>query len=365
MKLSTLLTVSVVFAASVGVAASKTSKKTTLTKDGRRDFIRRAQVWQPTVVSEMDLRAGPQGKGAFSSDALVVCDYVEAKLSGSSRKFDCAIAGDAGSDVLKVRYGADNGEVEGSALASRLLWALGFMADRVYPVRVTCRGCSQDPWIDKKKGTGEHTFFPAVIERKPDGHEMTRGGDSGWAWPELADVDETRGGAPRAHRDALTLVAVFMQHTDSKPEQQRLVCLPGGLSDEGKCDKPFLALHDVGLTFGHANFYNRGVTGSVNFAEWARTPVWRDAGKCVGHQSQSMTGTLGEPTISEAGRAFLAGLLTQLTDGQLRDLFEVAHVDQRRGKPDGSDVKSAATVDEWIGAFKQKRDEIVLNRCPS
>jgi hypothetical protein len=162
----------------------------------------------------------------------------------------------------------------------------------------------------------------------------------------------------------LTLLAVFMQHTDSKPEQQRLVCHSGGLA-EGVCDTPFLALHDVGLTFGHANFSNRTITSSVNFAQWEKTPVWRDAKACVGHMSQSMTGTLGDPKIGEAGRAFLADLLVQLTDEQLRDLFEIAHVDLRRGKPDGSDVKSAATVDEWVSAFKHKRDEIVTARCPS
>ncbi len=310
----------------------------------------------------MDIRVGPQGKDAFAFDALVTCDYVETKLPGSSRKFDCKL--DDG-DVVKVRYGAANGEVEGNVVATRLLWALGFGADRVYPVRVTCRGCSSDPWTNPKKASGDQTFDPAAIERKAEGHEMKHNGQSAWAWTELALVDEAKGGAPRAQRDALTLLAVFMQHTDSKPEQQRLVCLPDGLTDAGVCEKPFLALHDVGLTFGHANFYNRNVTGSVNFSEWSRTPIWRDANKCVAHQSQSKTGTLGEPKISEAGRAFLAGLLMQLSDTQLRDLFEVSRVDRRRNKLDGSDAASAASVDAWVDAFKRKREEIVTTRCPS
>jgi hypothetical protein len=114
----------------------------TLTREGRLAFIRQAQVWAPTNVPAMSLRDGPQDQGAFPPNALVTCDYVEAKLSGTSRKFDCAISKD---DVVKVRYGRDNAEVEGAVLASRLLWALGFGADRVYPVRVVCRGCSPDP----------------------------------------------------------------------------------------------------------------------------------------------------------------------------------------------------------------------------
>ena len=135
------------------------SPRSSLTREDRLAFIRHAQVWAPTNVSAMALRAGPQGKGAFPPNALVTCDYVEAKLSGSSRKFDCAIGED---DVVKVRYGSENWEVEGAVLASRLLWALGFGADRVYPVRVLCRGCSPDPWTKRCQS------YPAISAGSSD-----------------------------------------------------------------------------------------------------------------------------------------------------------------------------------------------------
>jgi hypothetical protein len=311
----------------------------------------------------MDIRSGPQGKDAFAPNAMVACDYVPDSLPGSSRKFDCAI-GDG--TVLRVKYGIGNGEVEGAVLASRLLWALGFGADRVYPVSVACRGCSSDPFNERKPVPGMKIFDPAAIERKPEGHEMkTVDKNAGWAWTELALVNESQGGAPRAQRDALILLAVFMQHTDSKPEQQRLLCLPGGMTDAGLCNKPFLVLHDVGLTFGHGNFSNETQRGSVNFSEWAKTPVWRDARACVGHLSKSYTGTLGDPTISEAGRAFLADLLVQLSDQQLTDLFEVARVDRRVIGPTSAGVVQGSSVSEWVAAFKHKRDEIVMNHCPA
>jgi hypothetical protein len=79
--------------------------------------------------------------------------------------------------------------------------------------------------------------------------------------------------------------------------------------------------------------------------------------------SKSFGGTLADPKISEAGRQFLADLLVQLTDEQLRDLFEVARVDRRSRKP-GS-TEPAATLDEWVTAFKSKREEIVTTRCTS
>ena len=154
---------------------------------------------------------------------------------------------------------------------------------------------------------------------------------------------------------------MFMQHTDTKSKQQRLLCLPDGLTGDGVCERPFLLLHDVGVTFGHANEFNRNKSGSVNLEEWAATPVWKNAAECVGHLSKSKTGTLENPRISEAGRRFLAGLLAQLTDGQLRDLFEVARVDRRN--EGARNAVAHVRIADWITTFKAKRDEIVANRC--
>jgi hypothetical protein len=335
------------------------SHNRTLSKDARTEFFRRAQVWTPTRVAELDLRMGPPIKGAFEPDQYVECDFVESKPSGSSKKFNCKVAD---GDIVKVRYGADNGEVEGSILASRLLWALGFGADAAYPVHLLCRGCSDDPWNKRRKTAGEHTFEIATIERKAAGHEM-HAEPEGWSWPELNLVDEMQGGAPRNQRDALKLLAVLIQHTDNKAVQQRLNCQPGGLTDEGDCTKPFLMLHDVGLTFGHANYLNRTSTASVNFELWSETPIWRDKAGCVGHLAKSGTGTLGDPKITEAGRAFLAGLIDQLSDRQLRDLFAIGHVERRSRKP--GTHEPPATIDEWVRAFQQKRAEIDATRCPN
>ena len=340
-------------------SAETPRKKELTTKAARLAFIQRAQVWTLTPVAEMDLRAGPQGAGSFEPDQAVACNYLHKKLTGTTRKFECTVVGKK--DVVKVRYGDDNGKVQGAVIASRLLWALGFGADGLYPVRVTCRGCSSDPWNDHDWTPGARVFNPATIERKPAGHEMNSENQGGWAWPELDQVDEQQGGAPRAQRDALKLLAVFMQHTDNKLQQERLLCLPKGRTGGGGCDKPFMMLHDVGLTFGQANVFNKTSVGSVNFKEWSSAQVWRDGADCVGHMSKSMTGTLGDPKISEAGRQFLGDLLSQLTDAQLHDLFDVARVDLRSRKP-GS-AEPAASVDEWVAAFKHKREEIVTRRC--
>src|SRR4029450_4108404 len=107
----------------------------------------------------------------------------------------------------------------------------------VYQVRLLCRGCSDDAWKDEAPHTGTHEFDPAVIERNPHGREVCEDDKKAdWAWPELDDVDSNLGGAPPEQRDALKLLAVFMQHTDTKSKQQRLLCVPRGAQAEESCD---------------------------------------------------------------------------------------------------------------------------------
>jgi hypothetical protein len=314
--------------------------------------IRRAQVWMETDVASMNLRTGPADPGAFAPDALVPCKYVDKKQKGRSPKFTCSL-GDH--DEVKVKYGEHNGEVYAEVAATRLLWALGFGADHMYPVRIECHECPPNFQGPKQHDRPAVLVEPATIERKMPGRAIETRVDSGWSWPELDAVDESAGGASRAQVDALRLLAAFIQHTDSKPEQQRLICLSSEKSDDGDvCAQPFLMLNDVGQTFGHANRFNRDAPGSVNFDAWSHTPVWSDTKRCVANISKSLTGTFDHPVIGEAGRKFLADRMTQLSDAQLHDLFDVAHFDRR----------SRHTTDEWVDAFKRKRSEIVNQVCP-
>jgi hypothetical protein len=62
------------------------------------------------------------------------------------------------------------------------------------------------------------------------------------------------------------------------------------------------------------------------------------------------------------GRRFLADLLVQLSDQEIRDLFEVARVELRTRMP-GEAPSGSATIDEWVDAFYEKRGQIVGRRC--
>lgn len=326
--------------------------------NGRGAVIARATLWRPTTVQAVDVKTGPQGPGSFPFRSLVECNYLEKKLDGDSPKFACVIGND---DEVKVKFGGNNGEVFGEVLATRLLWALGFGADRMYPVNVVCHGCPERLG-GIERPDHESRFDPAVIERKMEGTDWPRDGKEGWSWEELDRVDPESGGAPRAHRDALKLLAVFLQHTDSKPEQQRILCLEKDPASRDSCINPFLMLNDVGLTFGRANRTNGNDTGSVNLVAWRDTPVWRQDKTCEGNLPRSLTGTLNNPVISEEGRSFLANLLVQLSDPQLHDLFDVARVELRLRAP-GNVSSGFATIDEWVTAFKEKRSQIVDRHC--
>jgi membrane-associated phospholipid phosphatase len=318
----------------------------------RASLIARANVWAPSDIPSKDLRLGVAGDGGFTPGQTVRCDYVKLDLDGNSPKFKCRLAL---SDEVKVKYGNDNGEVYGEVVATRLLWALGFGADRMYPVRVLCRGCPETIGVPSGQDD-ERLVEPAAIERRIAGRELPDD-LAGWSWVDLERIDEAAGGAPRAQRDALKLLAVVLQHSDTKPEQQRLICL------DDECLKPVMMLNDVGLTFGRASFTNDNALSSVNLAAWSATPVWKGDRGCVGNLPRSFTGTLRDPLISEAGRTFLLGLLDQLSDAQLRDLFGAAHVERRRADS-RANSQLEPTVEDWVRAFRAKQAEIALRRCP-
>ena len=333
-----------------------------LTPPERKEAIRRGEVWSPTDVGAVDLKAGPGAPGAFASNQWVTCEYKEKEQSGHSPKFVCETT--PGHEV-KVKYGPRNAEVFGEVLSTRLFWALGFPADQMYPVRVRCQGCPRDPSESPEMAGKVVVFDPAAIERKLPGRAMETKGDSGWKWSELEDIGPESPPGARAHRDALKLLVAFVQHTDSKAANQRLLCPEGEEVGRTGCRRPVLMVSDLGLTFGHAGLLNKN-KDSVDLSTWAQVPVWKDPARCVAELSGSLTGSLSNPKISEAGRAFLAGLLVQLTDAQLRDLFESARVKRRSSEPSGDPDKDGppATVGAWVKAFKLKRAQIVDQRCP-
>jgi hypothetical protein len=334
----------------------------------RRSMLNRAEVWQAVDTAKLDLLAGPGGRDAIDFDARVTCAFVypDKPLDGVTPKFDCELKP---TDVVKVKYGHDNGEVFAEVAASRLFWALGFFADRMYPVRITCINCPDDPFrastvdwaLGRPGNVGTRIYDPAAIERKFKGRDIEVPNFEGWSWRELEDVADDDAGASRAQVDALKLLAAFIQHVDSKPDNQALVCADGavGRDPEGNatCAKPILMIKDLGSAFAAAS---RIRFAKMKLASWRSVGVWKDERECRAELTSSIIGTLAHPVISEAGRKFLADRLTLLSDAQIRDVFAAARVERREETIDGRQV----TADDWATVFKAKRDQIVNHTCP-
>ena len=230
--------------------------------------------------------AGPD-EDTFSPDEEVVCSFKPDFVSGSTPKFDCERSN---GKKIKVKYGRDNAEIYAEVVASRLLTALGFPADRMYVVkRVRCFGCPPDPFeglqclnegepvescFSNLDYTKSDDFDYAVIERRLKGAELETKKVRGWGWDELSKIDPAAGGASRAQVDALRLLAVFLNHWDNKPKNQRVLCWtrrnpPTGTLPE--CRHPVAMVQDLGASFGPDKF---------NLDNWAKTPIWDDAATC-------------------------------------------------------------------------------------
>ena len=342
----------------------------------REQVMERAKVWRPLNTPKLNILKGPELPKRLRVPSQVTCNYVhpDEPLTGNTPKFLCSLGED---DVVKVKYGEKNGEVYAEVAGTRLLWALGFQSDVMYPSRITCKGCPDDPFaaskVEWKKSAAPLTTtteFPFSIFERAGGTSIKTDNYEGWAWPELDKLNKSSNspgaGATRAQLDALKLLAVFIQHSDSKPDQQALVCDDGAkhktADGSETCDSAWLVIKDLGVTFGKATRLN---SSKMNLADWQSVPVWKDAKQCIGNLPRSLTGSLDNPHISEEGRRFLADQLNKLRDRQLRDLFTVSQVTKRGETIDVNGVKRAVTVDDWVREFKKKRTEIVTTHCPA
>jgi len=337
--------------APVTVPARKATKN--VSAEERLDALTRAQVWRPPVV--------PVGKARLAAQpaqpSSLSCKFKITDLGGTAQKFDCTLED---GEQIRVKYGRTP-EIPSEVAASRLLHALGFGADEVMLVeRVRCYGCPSEPFVTMKAvdltdtdalykkfvNYDNHQDFEWVaVERKHQGRAIGTDEVKGWAFFELDTINAAKGGAPRAHVDALRLLSVFLAHWDNKSENQRLVCLSEkDWPEGGTCGAPLAMLQDIGGAFGPRK---------VDLEGWKKAPIWDDRAQCV----TSMTtmpyegATFRPVRITEHGRRHLAGLLETLSDPQLTDLFTGARFDQATGL---LSTGTSATIPEWVAAFKDK-----------
>jgi hypothetical protein len=329
----------------------------------RRDALRRARVRLPLAVpvAEADLSRNPPEGGALREDEVVDCRFLLKPSEGFTPKFQCIRPG---GEILRVKYGRYNAEVFAELATTRLLSALGFGADRMYRVaKVRCFGCPTFPYprvgildsllMDYGKVT---EFTPVVVERRLRGREIRTPQVRGWGFFELDTVDPAAGGASRAEVDAFRLMAAFLANWDSKPSNQRLLCLPGGepAAAGGPCRTPFAMMQDVGRTFGPRY---------MDVGRWSATPLWADPATCL----VSMKGlpydgaTFSDVQVGEEGRRLLADMLGSLREEQVRGLFVGARFAEYVQQP-----VSGRDPETWVRAFQHRVRQLVDRPpCPT
>ena len=322
----------------------------------REIALRQARVWAPPPdPSTANLAANPADPNGYLSGELVRCRYLNAPPRGTTPKFDCVLPD---GEIVKVKYGYTS-EIQGELAASRLLTALGFGADRMYLVHhLRCFGCVRSPYhavwlLDQLKlreaalsrlpADRYSDFEWAAVERHFEGRQIVAPDRPGWGWGELDRIDRSRG-ANRAERDALRLVSLLIAHSDTKPSNQRLVCVADrGASDT--CPRPFALIHDLGDTFG----LNNG-----GLAQWKKIGIWRNRERCAVSMREfpDDRATFRDRYISEEGRQLLARQLRMLNDAQVEALFASTRVTRVSGPGNGN-------ADVWAQAMRDKIHQIV------
>jgi hypothetical protein len=346
----------------------------------RENYIRLAKVWRQTDIPRMNILAGPPSEIAVPFEAEVRCEYVEPHLKsrGYSPKFTCRLL--PKNEKVRIKFGSHeaNAEIAGT----RLHWALGFYADHDYPVRLRCLKCPEKnpAWPSREEKRLDRLLEDTIMEENFTGKEIGVYPDQGWNWQEINLVDEKLGGASRAEVDALKLLAVFVQHMDSKHEQQRLACNPEDIDYWVKtsvCKKPYLMIQDLGETFGQSG---KEITAdsAMSLSGWNSQNIWNESKEkefanknqgarvCIGNLTAAQFAEgdgLSDPIISEDGRELLANLLNQLSDAQIHDLFRAARAERTGEMIEVQGKKRAVTIEDWVNIFKKKREQINQRSC--
>ena len=340
-----------------------------------------ALLFTPRAVGDADILQGPPQNPKqfqFHPNDKVFCDFDKpgSQMGGKTPKFSCKITKvesangqvqvlteQMDEEPVKRKSGSSDKEIYAEVVSTRLMWALGFYVDSWFPVKVECNNCPADPESGSGARDTRSVLHALTTVRKYPGHKMYEEGKSeeGWSWKELDEYN----GRPNSEKDGLKLLGAFIQHSDNKPPQQRLVCDGVRVNQSTHpftttCQESKMIVQDVGATFGGGGMFTSNNSAKMNLQEWSGKKLWKKTGKpgmsgtdcpvCQAQLNKSLTATNGleDPIISEEGRRFLAGMMCQLTDAQIENLF-------RAGQ-----VASMPEYHNSDGSFKQRLDEATI-----
>ena len=355
--------------------AAQDKDKSCFTSEARELAERSAKVWQepdPDYDPALGFNSTKGARtGALPSDSAgltlplnCVANKDLNKGSGTTPKFHCSVVGVVDADGELIRYKVKphfkgqsrekrNGEIYGEFLSSRFSRALGFFADDEWVADVSCPDCEKS-LTSNFQGASFTSMQPAA------GIELSLGSgidvkcnnkDSGGLKDSLKKL--ATGGTPLAEIDAFKLWLAFIDHGDTKTDNQRFACLDSQKNDDGtRTCRPGQAVYyvsDMGSTFGH----NTASEKKARLDAWkGKDPIKVSGGRCT-----TTAKGVGDARVSEAGRQLLATGLQRLleaekSNGMITRVFRASRNQERDQAPEA-----------WTAEFERKAKTIINASC--
>jgi hypothetical protein len=351
------------------------AQKTCFTPEARATAERTAKVWQepdpdydPVLgYNPNKMRAGtpPVDANGLAQPINCMANAKPDKASGTTPKFYCSVPGVVDEDGDLVRYKIKphfkgqsrdkrNGEVYGEFLSSRFSKALGFFADDEWVADVNCPDCEKSlnkPFQDGAKFTPMQPASGIELALGKGIDVNCDNKDTAALAPTLQKLLQS--GAPRAEIDAFKLWLAFIDHGDTKADNQKFSCLDSAKNPDGsRTCKPGQAVYyvsDMGSTFG----YSTASEKKARLEAWrGKDPIKVSNGRCT-----STAKSIGDASVSEEGRQLLATHLQRLLDaeqsnGLITKIFRASRNDER-DQPAGL----------WTMEFVRKARTIIDAHC--
>jgi len=280
-------------------------------------------LWQqPDNISSRDLFLGPGGE-AMRPDLRRIT-FIKEEKGGYSKKYRVR---DGSGHEWVAKIGK---EAQSETSAIRLLWGVGYVTEVNYLVpRVTIPG----------KGTFSNVRFEARPER------WDRVGE--WKWKQNPFIG-------RPEYQGLKIMMAMINNWDLKDANNVIVKLR-----DGKSDALYYMISDLGATFGHASttpLFWRFTRSRNNPEKYAKSEFFQKVkgNRVVLHFGGKNSGLIKDITVNDA--QWIGGLLSQLSDQQLRDAFRAANY-----RPDQINLL-ARTVRERTNELLSLRPNVQIGR---
>jgi hypothetical protein len=264
-------------------------------------------------------------------------------------------------------------EVFTAVATTRIMWALGFPADYVYPAgSVNCVGCTDDPFGQKlSDNKASLKDAPAVfkvvnVERELPLDQINPEDDETWSWTDAAkfysDGEWTH--QQKVEFDAYRLALGLIHYYNALPQQNRLVCAEWEPVEAGHskvCRKPMIYVHDLGSTFGkkRSGLDLFGTNPRGIFDAYEPQTVFLSPANC-----ELRATLLGDKKVLKEAQDLMIQRLARLDRDTVKSIFRVARfnmMDQkqvRRLRAAGSQNVDEAALDEWTNVFLKRIEEV-------